>query len=98
MTHSYGYMIEQKNSTKALIAFCRQRKVNHPNEIERCLQALNDDDPVAAFEFYKTVRLEGMGSLTDSWPSTLEGEDPCYSLTLLQALACYWHSQMKLLG
>lgn len=91
-------MAEQKHASEALIAFCRERKVNYPKEIELCLKSLNENNPHAAFEHYKTVRLEGMGSLTDAWPLSLSGENPNYSSTILSALSAYWHSWMKLLG
>lgn len=85
-------MREQLSVTRALLKFIVDHNGIVPDELHACLAALEREDVREAVEYARRIKTDGMGGLTDWFPSVVhEGETREYLYEVLRALAHRWH-------
>ncbi len=86
-------------ATRALLKFCRdhQHAEGGLTDIQRCLDALQQQDIGAAMRCFKAVPRGGMGTFDDWWPPVVFAhEDKEYVCAVFEALTERWSRLMIL--
>jgi len=84
-------MREAKRVTEALVKFLHDYQCVCPKELIEIREALSVNDLRMVRKLFPMVRIEGNGSITDSWPCVLhKNEDQEFLYQLLVAMTMRW--------
>ena len=85
------HLRDQIRATKALVKFILDHRGSVDEDLEKCLEALEQKNISAAVEHARKVKVSGMGSITDWFPPVVfPHETEEYVWAELEAFAANW--------